>query len=155
MWRLIRFLRYLPVVPVFGDGNSLQQPIYVGDVAQAIVSCLCNDQSIGKSYNIAGKTPLTYNQVIDTMAGQMNKRVWKVHIPSTPVVNLLKFFERLHSPLPIKAEQVLRLNENKDFSYAEAEKDFGFNPLSFEEGIKSELRSIQAQAVVLGGEDTA
>jgi hypothetical protein len=70
-------------------------------------------------------------------------------------VSLLKFFEWLHIPLPIKAEQVLRLNENKDFSYAEAEKDFGFNPLSFEEGIKSELRSVEAQAAVLGGEDTA
>jgi uncharacterized protein YbjT (DUF2867 family) len=42
MWRLIRFMRYSPIVPVFGDGNSLQQPIYVGDVTQAIVSCLCN-----------------------------------------------------------------------------------------------------------------
>jgi len=35
-------------------------------------------------------------------------------------------------------KQVLRLNENKDFSYAEAQKDFGFSPLSFEEGIRIE-----------------
>jgi Predicted nucleoside-diphosphate-sugar epimerases len=141
MWRLIRFMRYSPVVPVFGDGNSLQQPIYAGDVAQAIVSCLCNEQTVGKSYNIAGKSPLTYNQVIDTIARQLQKRVWKVHIPSAPVVKLLKFFERLHLPFPIKAEQVLRLNENKEFSYEEARRDFEFAPLSFEEGIKLELRS--------------
>jgi nucleoside-diphosphate-sugar epimerase len=141
MWRLIRFIRYSPIVPVFGDGNYLQQPIYVGDVAQAIVSCLCNEQTIGKSYNIAGKYPLTYNQVIDTIARQMNKRVWKVHVTSTPVVSLLKFFERLHVPFPIKAEQVFRLNENKSFSYEEAEKDFGFSPLSFEEGMRLELMS--------------
>jgi nucleoside-diphosphate-sugar epimerase len=139
MWRLIRFMRYSPVIPVFGDGNYLQQPIYVGDVAQAIVSCLCNDQTLGKSYNIVGKHALTYNQVIDTIAGQMNKRVRKIHIPSTPVVSTLKFFERLHIPFPIKAEQVLRLNENKNFSYEEAEKDFGFSPLAFEEGIRLEL----------------
>ena len=139
MWRLIRFLRYSPIVPVFGDGNYLQQPIYVGDVARAIVSCLCNEQPIGKSYNIAGKDSLTYNQVIDTIAGRMKKRVWKVHIPSMPVVTLLKFFERLRIPLPIKAEQILRLNENKSFRYEEATRDFGFSPLSFEEGIKIEL----------------
>lgn len=139
MWRLIRFMRYSPVVPVFGDGNYLQQPIYVGDVAQGIISCLCNDQTIGKSYNIAGKSPLTYNQVIDTIAGQINKRVWKIHIPFAPVTALLKFFERIHIPFPIKAEQVLRLNENKSFSYAEAEKDFRFRPLSFREGIRFEL----------------
>jgi len=44
-------------------------------------------------------------------------------------------------PFPIKAEQVLRLNENKDFPYAEAQKDFGFSPLSFEEGLGLELNS--------------
>jgi nucleoside-diphosphate-sugar epimerase len=143
MWRLIRFLRYSPVAPVFGDGNYLQQPIYVGDVAQAIVSCLCNDQTIGKSYNIAGKHPLTYNQVINIVAKQLHKRVWKLYIPSTPVIGLLKFFERLHLSFPIKAEQVMRLNENKDFSYEEAQREFDFRPLSFEEGIILELVSAQ------------
>jgi len=142
MWRLIRFMRYSPIVPIFGDGAHayLQQPIYMDDVAQAVVSCLSNEKTIGESYNIAGKHPLTYNEVIDTIANQMNKGVWKIHVPSKPVVSLLTFFERMHIPFPIKAEQVLRLNEkNKDFSYAEAQKDFGFSPLAFEEGIKAEL----------------
>ena len=141
MWRLILFMRYSPIVPVFGDGKYLQQPIHVDDVAQAVVSCLSNDKTIGKSYNIAGKCPLTYNEVIDTIARGMNKRVLKLYIPSKPVVSMLSLFERFRIPFPIKAEQVLRLNENKDFSYAEAQKDFGFSPLAFEEGIGMELNS--------------
>jgi hypothetical protein len=55
------------------------------------------------------------------------------------MVALLNLFEKIRLPLPIKSEQVLRLNENKDFSYIEAEKDFGFSPRSFEEGIGLEL----------------
>jgi nucleoside-diphosphate-sugar epimerase len=143
MWRLIKFMRLSPIVPIFGDGKYLQQPIYVDNVAQAMVDCLSNDNTIGKSYNIAGKQPLTYNDVIDTIAKRMNKRVWKIHVPSKPVVSLLKFLERMRIPFPIKAEQVLRLNENKDFSYAEAQKDFGFSSLSFEEGIGLELSSLK------------
>jgi len=139
MWRLIEFMRYSPIVPVFGDGESLQQPIHVDDVAQAILKCLESEKTNRNSYNIAGKYPLTYNQVIDTIAAQMDKRVWKIHIPHLPVVTVMKFCERFHLPLPIKAEQVLRLNENKEFSYTEAEKDFGFCPLTFAEGIKMEL----------------
>ena len=139
MWRLIRLMRYSPIVPIFGDGKYLQQPIYVDDVAQSVVSCLSNDKSVGKSYNIAGKYPLAYNEVVDTIARQLNRRVWKIHIPSKPVVAVLRLFERLRIPFPIKAEQVLRLNENKDFSYAEAQRDFGFSPLAFDEGIKIEL----------------
>ncbi|MCI0556509.1 MAG: NAD(P)H-binding protein [Anaerolineae bacterium] len=141
MWRLIRFMRYSPIVPVFGDGKYLQQPIYVDDVAQAVVSCLSNDVTIGKSYNIAGKHALTYNEVIDTIAKRMNKRIWKLRVPSKLVASLLGLFERTRIPFPIKAEQVLRLNENKDFSYAEAQKDFGFSPLVFEEGIGLELKT--------------
>jgi len=41
----------------------------------------------------------------------------------------------------IKVEQPCGLlcDENKDFSCAEAQKDFGFSPLSFEDGIKIEI----------------
>jgi uncharacterized protein YbjT (DUF2867 family) len=141
--RLIRWLRYLPFFPVFGDGNYLQQPIFVDDVAQAVVSCLASDNTIRKNYNIAGRQSLTYNHLVDTIAAQMNRHVWKIHMPSKPIVGLLNFLEKIRAPFPIKAEQVLRLNENKDFSYADAQRDFGFSPLLFEEGIKLELTQIR------------
>jgi uncharacterized protein YbjT (DUF2867 family) len=139
MWRLIRFLRVFPILPIFGDGTSLQQPVYVDDVAHAIVNCLPSTRTIGKSYNIAGRHPISYNEVVDTVAGQLNKRVWKIHVPPKPAVVLLELLEHLHISFPIKAEQILRLNENKDFSYEEAQRDFGFDPLSFEDGIRLEL----------------
>ncbi|MBI5823606.1 MAG: NAD-dependent epimerase/dehydratase family protein [Chloroflexi bacterium] len=143
MWRLIRLLRISPVMPIFGDGNSLQQPIFVDDVAQAVLLALQTDATIGKSYNIAGKAPLTYNQVIDTVATALGKRIWKLHLPFMPIVRALQFTERLRIRLPIKAEQVLRLNENKDFSYEEAQRDFGFSPRAFGEGIGVEASFIK------------
>jgi nucleoside-diphosphate-sugar epimerase len=141
MWRLIRFLRISPIMPVFGDGTCLQQPIYVDDVAQAVLSCLSTPQTIGKNYNLAGRHPIFYHEVIDTVARQLNKRVWKMHLPPEPFVLLLKLLENLHIPFPIKAEQILRLNENKNFGYEAAQKDFGFDPISFEDGIRLELSS--------------
>jgi uncharacterized protein YbjT (DUF2867 family) len=139
MWRLIRLLRITPIMPIFGDGESLQQPIFVDDVAQAVLLALKNDITIGKSYNIAGKDPLTYNQVIDTVAAALGKRIWKLHLPYLPIVRALQFTEQMKIRLPIKAEQVLRLNENKMFSYEEAQKDFGFTPRGFGEGIQLEI----------------
>ena len=139
MWRLIRLLRITPVMPIFGDGESQQQPIFVDDVAQAVLRALQTDATIGKSYNIAGKAPLTYNQVIGAVASALGKRVWKLHLPYMPIVHMLQFTERMKFRLPIKAEQVLRLNENKAFSYEEARRDFGFSPRSFEEGLQTEI----------------
>lgn len=141
MWRLIRFMRLSPIVPVFGDGKYLQQPIFVDDVAAAVLSCLQSEATIGKSYNIAGAHPLTYNEVIDTIAKALNRQIWKFYIPSSLVISLLRLFERIHIPLPIKSEQVLRLNEDKNFNYVEAQRDFGFTPLSFEEGISIECET--------------
>ncbi|HET9905757.1 MAG TPA: NAD(P)H-binding protein [Anaerolineales bacterium] len=143
MWRLIRLMRYSPIIPVFGDGNYLQQPVYAGDVAQATVNVIGNEQTLCKSYNIAGKHPLTYNEVIETIARQMKRRVIKLHLPSQPVVALLRLFERIRIPLPLKSEQVLRLNEDKAFSYTDAEKDFDYSPLAFEDGIKLELEYLR------------
>ncbi len=145
MWRLIRLLRITPVMPIFGDGESLQQPIFVDDVAQAVLLALQNDVTIRKSYNIAGKDPLTYNQVIDTVAFALGKRVWKLHLPYLPIVRTLQFTERMKIRLPIKAEQVLRLNENKSFSYEEAQRDFGFNPRSFDDGIGVEVGGLETK----------
>ena len=139
MWQLIQLMHYSPIVPVFGDGNYLQQPVYVDDVAQAIINSLRNANTLCKKYNIAGKHPLTYNEVIETIAEQTKKRVIKIHLPSQPIVSLLRLFERMRIPLPIKAEQVSRLNEDKAFSLAEAERDFDYSPLSFADGIKLEL----------------
>jgi hypothetical protein len=73
----------------------------------------------------------------------MKKRIGKIHMPSRPVVSLLGLFERMRIPFPIKAEQVLRLNEDKAFSHADAQRDFDYNPLSFEDGIKLELNQLR------------
>jgi len=139
MWRLVRYLKRLSILPILGNGMYLQQPVYVKDLASAIVRAYGTPISIHKAYNISGARPLTYNEVVDTTAKALGKKVLKIHIPMKLSYNLLKFYEKLTSKPILKAEQVLRLNENKDFSHEEAKKDFGYNPLSFEEGIKNEV----------------
>jgi len=142
MYRLIRLVRRFPLIPIFGKGNHLQQPIFVDDVANAIVQCLDQPKTIGKSYNIAGKKALTYNEVIDTIAAIMDRKIYKLYLPDKIVVKFLRLLEKMKIPFPIKAEQVKRLNENKDFSFEEASIDFNFQPRSFQEGIQTEINPI-------------
>ncbi|HZK60446.1 MAG TPA: hypothetical protein VFC41_00130, partial [Anaerovoracaceae bacterium] len=40
----------------------------------------------------------------------------------------------------ISVEQVLRMQEDKVFDHEMAKNDFGYNPVSFEEGIKDEVQ---------------
>ena len=47
--------------------------------------------------------------------------------------------ERAGIRAPVKAEQVLRLNEHKAFAHTDAAATFGFSPRSFEDGIRLEI----------------
>jgi len=139
MWRLVKYLNKLPVLPILGNGTYSQQPVYVKDLAWAIVSAFETDKSIKKAYNISGLKPLTYNEVVDVTGKALGKKVFKIHVPMNLSYSLLKIYEKISSKPKLKAEQVLRLNENKDFSHDEATKDFGYKPMSFEKGITLEI----------------
>lgn len=140
MCRLIRYLRRWTLIPVFGNGEALQQPVYVGDVAAAVVRCLDSPQTRNKAYNIPGAKALTYNEVLDTVAEALGRGVRKLHFPTKPAVAFLAGLERWGVSTPIKAAQLVRLNENKVFDYSEAQRDFDYRPLGFADGIRLQLR---------------
>ena len=142
MWRLVKYLKRLPILPILGSGTYLQQPVFVKDLAIAIISAYEKDISIKKAYNVSGAEALTYNEVVDITGKALGKKVFKIHIPMKLSYNLLKVYEKVSKEPKLKAEQVLRLNENKDFSYVEAKNDLGYTPLSFEEGIKIEIKKL-------------
>ena len=135
----IVLIQRLPFLPIFGKGDFLQQPVFVKDVAQAIVQCLEQPKTTGKSYNIAGKAALTYNEVVEIISQKLNRKIIKIYIPDRLVVKVLRGLEKIKIPFPIKAEHVKRLNENKDFDYGEAKSDFGYQPIPFQDGIQSEI----------------
>lgn len=139
MIRLIRYVRRWPVMPVIGDGRYLQQPVYVDDVAAAVMLALRSEKAIHRAYNIAGAKPLTFNDVVDTVARLLGRRMRRIHFPARPIIATLQWLERRRLRLPIKAEQLQRLNENKAFPWTDAATDFGYAPIDFEEGMRREL----------------
>ena len=137
--RLIHWIYRWPVLPIFGNGLFLQQPVYVSDVAWSIVQALESPATINRQFNISGAEPLSYNKLVSTTAKALSRRIRCLHIPAQPVVRMLDILEHIGAPLPIKAEQILRLNEHKEFSHSDAQKVFGYNPISFEEGVRREV----------------
>lgn len=148
MCRLVRYLQRWPVMPIAGSGLCLQQPVHVVDLAGAIVAALECDSAIGQAYNISGAVPVTYNDVVDTTARLLGRRVRRVHFPVGPIVRVLSLTERCGVRAPIKAEQVLRLNEHKAFAHNDAAATFGFSPRSFEDGIRAEIEQMRADGAV-------
>lgn len=144
MCRLIRFISRSPIVPVPGSGKYLQQPVYVEDVADAIIAALSVRKAVRQTYNIAGAAPLEYNAVVDEICKLLGKRRAVVHLPVSLAIVGVAVLRKIPGLPKFTVEQVLRLNENKAFSIEKAQKDLGFNPLSFQEGIRREIDRLTA-----------
>jgi nucleoside-diphosphate-sugar epimerase len=138
MIRLIRFLRRSPVVVVPGDGESRQQPVHVEDLARAIVDCVEVSAAFGKSYNLSGADPVTFNEIVEQTCQALGVRRLKVHLPLDLAVRAARLINMMRGKSWIKEEQILRLNEDKSIDHSDARKDFGFSPRSFLEGIRQE-----------------
>ena len=139
MIRLLQWLERWPLLPIFGTGRSLQQPVHVTDVAWAVVEVLDQTASYGRAFNISGAAPLTYNEVVQVAAGALGKQARLLHLPAALFIRILQFTERFGLKLPIKAEQIQRLNEHKAFDHQDAAEVFGFSPISFSQGIQQEV----------------
>jgi nucleoside-diphosphate-sugar epimerase len=140
--RLLHYLRRWPVYPIFGDGRALHQPIYVDDLADALVRALDAPAARGRAYNLAGAAPLPYVDLVRTAARAVGRRVQLLHVPLATVVAAARLWSRLPLPTPVSPEQVLRLAEDKAFDWSEAGRDFGFAPRSFHEGVALEVRAL-------------
>jgi uncharacterized protein YbjT (DUF2867 family) len=137
--RLIRYVSRYPILPVFGSGEYLQQPVYVEDVANAIVQAVTTDNTLGRCYEVSGGSVVTYNQLVHTVSKLLQRRTMLLHLPTRPFTRVLSILESLSVKVPIKAEQIMRLNEDKDFEFGAAAEAFGYQPRSLEEGLKLEM----------------
>ena len=143
MHRLLRFLDRSPVFPMFGPGTNLWQPVYHEDCAKGVYESLVRPVAINRTYDLPGAEPLTYAQLVKTAAGALGKKPRIVRLPLEPVHRTLRLAETLRLPLPVKSEQVLRLREDKAYTYDEAREELGHAPRPFEEGIALEVARLR------------
>src|SRR5262249_15370715 len=65
---ILRLLRSLPAYPVFGDGRTRLQPVYVDDEAEAIAQILRQSQKPYPVYELAGPRIYSYEELLRTIA---------------------------------------------------------------------------------------
>src|ERR1700738_2265684 len=78
---ILRLLRTLPAYPLFGDGRTRLQPVYVGDVAVAIAQVLRQTQRPYPIYELAGPRVYSYEELLRTITRTAGLRPVLVRIP--------------------------------------------------------------------------
>lgn len=103
--------RLLPALPLIGGGGTRLQPVYVGDVAEAITRILADQKTAGRTYELAGPTVYTLRELVEFALRASGRRRLLVPLPFAIAEIQARLFELLPSP-PLTTGQVdlLRLD---------------------------------------------
>jgi NADH dehydrogenase len=72
-----------PVLPLIGGGNTKFQPVFVSDVAKAVVNCLKADPTLvcGKTFEIGGPHVYTIKEIIELILATGDRKRLLLPIP--------------------------------------------------------------------------
>lgn len=142
--RLIRFLARTPVVPLPGGGRALIQPVHAGDLACAVASVLETPATASRVYNLPGRTPSPLKEIVAFLLRALGRSVPILSVPVRGAAAAAGLWQRTGLPPRVSREQILRLVEDKAFSYEDAERDFGYRPKTWQEGLSLELERLRS-----------
>ena len=94
-----------PVLPLIGGGHTRFQPVYVGDVADAVVKCLDDPTTAGRTYELGGPKVYTFRELIELMLGEIRRKRLLVDLPFGLAAIQARLMSILPNP-PLTPDQV-------------------------------------------------
>lgn len=108
IWRKLRALAGLPVMPIFGNGLARVQPIHVDDVVAFLLSMIEAPTLPNRPIDLGGPESLTFERLLRKIRRLLrgsDSRV--VRIPVAPIITMLAVVESsLYPVLPVTAGQL-------------------------------------------------
>ncbi|PZP55970.1 MAG: complex I NDUFA9 subunit family protein [Micavibrio aeruginosavorus] len=98
----------MPALPLIARGNTKFQPVYVGDVADAIAKALMIDASTAKTYELGGPEVLNFKEIYQKLFAQIGHKRILVNMPESIARIQAALFSILPTP-PLTGDQITSL----------------------------------------------
>jgi NADH dehydrogenase len=129
-----------PFLPLIDGGTTRFQPVYVGNVAEAMLRCLESDTHQGKTFELGGPTVATFKELLEFILATVNRRRLLLPLPSRVAAIQARFLEYLPTP-PLTRDQLKMLaTDNVVSEGALTLDDLGIRPTPFEVVVPDYLR---------------
>lgn len=129
--RFARMAQLSPVLPIVGAQTRFQ-PVYVGDVADAIVAAALGDDAPGQLYELGGPRIYTFEALIRYMLKVTGRRRLVINLP-LPVARLVALFAEWLPEPPLTRDQILLLQRDNVVSPGTPGlQDLGIRPTPLE-----------------------
>ena len=133
---LVKFSK-LPITPVFGRGECKFRPIYIGDLVKAMHVALFTSELKNKTYDSVGPDIISMNSLIKLLGNKIfHKKVRIVHLPEKLGFLLADILSFIFYRSPITKSNILGSTQDVKMDYDSFVKDFGFNPITLENGLE-------------------
>jgi uncharacterized protein YbjT (DUF2867 family) len=145
---ILRLLRSLPAYPIFGNGRTRLQPVYVDDVSAAITHILRQSQKPYPVYELAGPRIYSYEELLRTIAHIAGVRPVLMRMPFGLWNAIAGIAEMLPQP-PFTRNQVELMQI--DTTASERLPGFralGISPRSLEDELEAILRQNKPRALL-------
>src|SRR5690606_2990050 len=94
-----RLIRLTPLIfPIVGDGKARFQPVYVGDLVEAVARAIDDDATIGRELEIGGPEVLTYEQIVRRVLAVLGARRALIHVPVPVLRPAVAIMAKLPNP---------------------------------------------------------
>jgi len=100
-----------PALPLIGGGRTRFQPVYVGDVAEAVCRALSDPATAGQTYELGGPSVYTFKELMELMLAQIHRRRCLVPLPFGLARLKATFLQMLPAPL-LTVDQVRMLERD-------------------------------------------
>jgi uncharacterized protein YbjT (DUF2867 family) len=130
--RFATLAQFLPALPLIGGGKTRFQPVYVGDVADAVMAALDDPATVGRTYELGGPRIYTFKALMELILAETRRKRLLVPIPWMVARCQGALLQLLPHP-PLTADQVRSLErDNIVASDALTLKDLGITPETVE-----------------------
>ena len=138
--RFAALARLAPALPLFDGGATRFQPVYVGDVAEALARVLETPQSASKTYELGGPRVYSYREIMELVMAETRRERPLVSVPSAAVRPLAAVMGLLPNP-PLTSDQLIQLGRDNVVSPgALGLSDLGIVPRAVEPIVADYLR---------------
>jgi uncharacterized protein YbjT (DUF2867 family) len=96
---------FSPILPLIGAGETRFQPVYVGDVADAVLKCLEDPATAGRLYELGGPKIYTFREVLELLLNEIRRKRWLLDIPFGLATAQARLMSILPNP-PLTPDQV-------------------------------------------------
>ncbi|MGB0810132.1 MAG: complex I NDUFA9 subunit family protein [Candidatus Puniceispirillaceae bacterium] len=121
-----------PALPLIGGGTSLMQPVYVGDVADAVLAALTTEEARGQIYQLGGPQTYSFAELMRFTLECVGRRRLLLPVPYS-VASLPAAFAGLLPNPPLTLDQLKLLKvDNVCNKSAPGLADLGITPTGIE-----------------------